>query len=238
MNRKSKCRLLACVLAMALCFGLFGCSREETQDPTNSTAASVDVELNETLDPVDLGRGLRVVSAGKYAGIYLEDGSDDPVSGLMMVVLKNENSQDLQLARFTLTFGDKTAEFEVTNLPAGESVVVLEKNRMAYTDAKCGKAALNNVSFFSEAMSLLEDQVEITGTKGKLSVKNLTDAPMGEIYIYYKNTAPDVLYGGITYRAKIDAGLEPGAIASVMSTHYDPDNTKILNVQIVPVDTQ
>ena len=238
MNRISKCRLLACILAIVLCFGLFGCNKEEPQGTTGATSASVDVELSENADPIDLGKGLRIASVGKYAGIYLEDGSDDPVSNLMMVVLQNQNSKDLQIARFSLSYGDKTAEFEVTNLPAGETVVVLEKNRMAYMDTKCDKAILRNCAFFPEAMSLCEDQVEVTGQKGKLSVKNLTDKPFGEIYIYYKCTAPNALYGGITYRAKIDSGLEAGAMATVNSTHYDPGNTRIVNVQIVPIATE
>ena len=230
--------LLLILVALSMAVALVGCAKEEPDQPAQTTAPSVNVELNSEADPMDLGRGLRIASVGKYAGIYLEDGSGDPVSGLMMVILKNENIQDLQVARFALTFGEKIAEFEVTNLPAGETVVVLEKNRMTYTDAKCEKATLNNVSFFSDAMSLRKEQVEITGTKGNLSVKNLTDAPLGEIYIYYKNTAPDVLYGGITYRAKIDAGLEPGAMTSVMSAHYNPANTRILNVQITPIATE
>lgn len=231
MNRKVK--FLACILAATLCLGFLGC-RNETPDPTESTSISIDVELNENADPMDLGRGLRISSLGKYAGIYLEDGTNDPVSNLLMAVVTNGSDQDLQVARFTLQFGEKKAEFEVTNLPAGESVVVLEQNRMAYTDAKCDKASLNNVAFFEAPMSLCKDQVEITGANGNLTVKNLTDAPLGEIYIYYKSTAPDVLYGGITYRAKIDAGLEPGTMASVMSTHFNPSNTRIVNVQIIP----
>ncbi len=238
MNRTSKSRILACILAFMLCFGLYGCAKEEPQSPTAPTSASIDVELNENAAPMDLGRGLRIASVGKYAGIYLEDGSNDAVSDLMMVVLQNQNSKDLQIARISLTFGDKTAEFEVTNLPAGETVVVLEKNRMAYTDVKCNQATLSNVAFFPEAMSLCEDQLEITGQKGKLLVKNLTDTTMGEIYIYYKSTAPNALYGGITYRAKIDAGVEAGAMASVNSLHYDPSNTRIVNVQIIPVVTE
>ena len=237
MNRTSKCRLLALFLATMLAFGLVGCAKEESPKPTESTSPSVDVEINQNTDPMDLGRGLRIASVGKYAGIYLEDGSNDPVSDLMMVVLQNQSSRDLQIARFTLSFGEKTAEFEVTNLPAGENVVVLEKNRMAYTEDKCNQAILKNVVFFPESMSLCEDQVEITGQKGNFSVKNITDAPLGEIYVYYKCTAPDTLYGGITYRAKIDAGLEAGAIASVYSTHYDPGNTRIVNVEITPVAT-
>ena len=153
------------------------------------------------------------------------------------IILCDDGSKD-NTDEIALSYGDKTAEFEVTNLPAGETVVVLEKNRMAYMDTKCDKAILRNSAFFPEAMSLCEDQVEVTGQKGKLSVKNLTDKPFGEIYIYYKCTAPNALYGGITYRAKIDSGLEAGAMATVNSTHYDPGNTRIVNVQIVPIATE
>ncbi len=235
MNRKSS--FLVFLMAILVCLSLYGCAEEETPTPTESTAPTVKVELDDQSQPMDLGRGLRVVSVGKYAGIYLEDGSNEPVSGLMMVVLRNDSTQDLQLARFSMTFGDKTAEFEASNLPTGESLVVLEKNRLAYTDAPCDGASLDNVAFFAEDMSLCEDQVEITGKQGNLSVKNLSDKPLGEVYVYYKYTAPECLYGGITYRAKFDAGLEPGAMASVMSGHYNPNNTRIVHVQIVSGET-
>lgn len=231
-------KLSMILVVLSLTTAFFGCAKEKTDHHAVPNAPSINVELNTDAGPMDLGRGLRITSIGKYAGIYLEDGSGDPVTGLLMVMLSNDNAQDLQIARFTMSFGDKTAEFEVTNLPAGESVVVLEKNRMAYTDARCDRTTLNNVAFFSDKMSLHEDQIEITGGQGSLSIKNLTDEPLGEIFVYYKNTAPDVLYGGITYRTKIDAGLEPGAMASVMSAHYNPSNTKILNVQIIPIATE
>ena len=74
---------------------------------------------------------LTILNIGNYTGVYMEDGSDEVLSGVMMIVLENNSEKDLQLARIYITYSDETAEFEVTNLPAGEKAVLLEKNRLS-----------------------------------------------------------------------------------------------------------
>lgn len=91
---------------------------------TFSDAIIVDDKLK---DIFSMECGLEITDMAAYAGIYMEDGSNEIVSNIMMVVLKNTTEKDLQLARIELTFSDFSAKFEVTNLPAGASVVLLEK---------------------------------------------------------------------------------------------------------------
>jgi hypothetical protein len=164
--------------------------------------------------------------------MYMEDGTNEIVSNMMMLIVQNESDRDLQLAHINLTYEDFVAEFEVTNLPAGKSVVVLEKNRRAYTDQAYQKAAMEDVIFFQEPMSLREDLVQIHGGEGYLDVKNVTDAPLGPMYVYYKNSATDLFYGGITYRAKILEGIRPGETIRVAAGHYGPDTSTVLWVQV------
>jgi hypothetical protein len=164
----------------------------------------------------------------------MEDGSDEFVENVMMVVLKNENENALQLARISLQYADFTAQFEVTNLPAGESVVLLEKNRHEYVSGSYFSCNAENVAFFQRPIGLQEDKVKITEVKGAIMVENLTDEVLGEIYIYYKNSAVDLFYGGITYRAKVEAGLKPGRSYTVMTNHYNPTACTIIDVQIMP----
>ena len=223
---------VSCLIAVAA-----GCGKnpEVPDETTNSTLSTYDIPVEQEDENVDLGQGLVLTDVGKYTGIYMEDGSDEVVTGLLMIILKNDSPQDLQLARLQLKYTDFVAQFEVTNLPSGQSVVLLEKNRHSYVEGDFLSASMDDVVFFQEPMSLQEDQLKISGEKGSICVENLTDEPLGEMYIYYKNSAADILYGGITYRARVDGRLEAKEIRSVLTRHYNPDTCTIVNVQIVPL---
>ncbi len=180
---------------------------------------------------IELSDGLVIHHISSYAGIYMEDGSDEPVSDVMMIVLENTAEQDLQLARISIEYSGFTAEFEVTNLPAGEKVVALEKSRHPGTSEKYLSIQTKNVLFFPEPMGLEEERIEIKGHNGTLEVTNISgeDIP-GDIYIYYKNSATDLLYGGITYRVPVRGGLKAGESTTVIAGHYTPNNSRLLLV--------
>jgi hypothetical protein len=181
--------------------------------------------------PCYLSEGLEIDYMGPYAGIYMEDGTDEVVSNMMMLILKNTSDSDLQLARVVLHYGDFDALFETTNLPAGQSVVLLERNRHEYVSEAFVSAELQNVLFFSEPMSLMEDKFSISGGNGYLDVTNISDTDItGEVFVYYKNSATDLLYGGITYRVRLSGGISAGETVRVMTSHYHPDRCTILMV--------
>jgi hypothetical protein len=206
----------------------------ESLEPAPSTmeAEIPDTEPPETQPAYwDLGDGLRIEKIGDYAGMYMEDGSNEVVEGVMMILLSNLSENDLQLARIYLEYPDFTAEFEVTNLPAGECVVVQEKNRQQETGGKLLSVESKNVVFFPEAMSLQEDRISINAMNGVLEVTNIseTDIP-GPVYVYYKNSASGMLYGGITFRVTIREGLKAGETRTVNAGHYTKDNSRLLMV--------
>lgn len=231
-------KILALLLVTAMLLTLAACGKNEKPDTTEPEQPTSQIKLPEPEDSQTafLGDNLYITDIGNYTGAYMEDGSDEILTGILMIVLKNEGEAALQLARISLVYADFTANFEVTNLPAGESVVLLEKNRHPYVSDRYLRATTENVVFFQEPMSLQEDKVKITGSKGFLEVENLTDETMGEIYIYYKNSAADLLYGGITYRARVDSGLKAGRKTTVRTNHFNPKTCTILNVQILPVE--
>ena len=228
-------RLLAVLLVFALLLTFYGCGKDKEPDVTEPTTPR-EIQTEENNQTAFLGNNLYITDIGNYTGAYMEDGSDEVVSDTLMIILKNEGEMALQLSRINLEYMDFTANFEATNIPAGESVVLLEKNRHAFVADSYLRATAENVVFFQEPMSLLEDQLKITGERGMITVENLTDETMGEIHIYYKNSATDLLYGGITYRARVDSGLKPGKSTTVTTNHFNPSNCTILNVQILPVE--
>ena len=226
--------LSVCVMLLTLC----ACkdNKDDPQPTTVPPTTNVGISENEIGRTAFLGNNLYITDIGNYNGAYMEDGSDEYVSEVMMIVLKNDSENALQLARISLEYSDFTAEFEATNLPAGESVVLLEKNRNKYVSGTYLNAKADNVVFFQTPMSLKEDQVKLTGQNGSILVENLTDSPLGEVYIYYKNSATDLYYGGITYRAKLEAGLKPGEEQSVATRHFYPNACTIVDVQILPAE--
>lgn len=178
-----------------------------------------------------LREGLEILRVGEYAGMYMEDGSGDVVTDVMMIVLRNTSSQDLQLARIRIEYPDFTAEFELSCLPAGEAAVLLERNRRSLPADEAISVRSENVVFFPELMDLQTQRIQITGGNGYLELTNLTDQDItGDILVYYKNSTSDLLYGGITYRERIQGGLEAGETIRILASNYLPDSCTILMV--------
>ena len=71
----------------------------------------------------------------------------------------------------------------------------------------------------------------ISGLKGTINLENRSDKDIsGDIYVYYKYIADDILYGGITFRAKISGGISAGQIKQVASSHFDPQQCIVLDI--------
>jgi hypothetical protein len=50
--------------------------------------------------------------------------------------------------------------------------------------------------------------------------------------IYYKNSASDLYYGGITYRIRIEGGLAAGEIRQAMGNHLSESGSAVMFVTI------
>ena len=108
---------------------------------------------------------------------------------------------------------------------------MLELNRHAYVDEAYRAVSSRNVVFFDEPMHLHETQLTLESAEASIKATNISDEDIsGEIYVYYKYSAGGLLYGGITFRAKIEGGLAAGTSAVVTTGHYDPELSRILCV--------
>lgn len=184
---------------------------------------------------LNLGSGLKVTEMGGYTGVYMEDGSDDVVSGVLMIVVKNTGEENVEYGEITLASpSGEEATFSVSTLPAGESVVLLEKNRMEFdpeTDFATG--IVENLAFYREELSLCESQIRIDVVGGAINVQNISgEAITGDIRIYYKNSSDDMLYGGITYLARLEGGLQKDELRQIMPSHFSQQGSRILFVVI------
>lgn len=206
-------------------------SEQSPVEPSRDSEMDYELPTTERPDPMYISEELEIEEISSYVGIFMEDGSDEVVNGVMMLVLKNTGKQDLQLAQIQVIYEDFTAEFEASNVPAGERIVLLEKNRAAMPVGEPKAVETGHVIFFSEPMSLCEEQFEITGGNGYLDVKNISGEDIsGLIRVFYKNAGPDLLYGGITYMATVQDGIPAGETVRIMTSHYSESSSRILHV--------
>jgi len=191
-----------------------------------------DFKLNiDTFESREIAEGLQINYVGDYSGVFFEDGSDEIVSSILMIELENTSDKDLQLARINALTEDSVAQFEATNIPAGESVILLEKNRMKAGNKNIYDFSVDNLVFFSEKMDTMENSFSVKIADGYLELTNTGDKDTeGIIYIYYKNTVDGTLYGGITYRATINDIIKKGDVARVVTNHCTDSNTKIVEI--------
>ena len=220
--------LLAVVLLVWLLAGNGNGSKPG--ETTTPTTAPVKIEKPEKVN-IDLGYGMRIVDVAKYTGAYMEDGTNEVLSGLLMIVVQNTGDKDIQYAEIEMPVNDKIAYFKLTTLPAGESMVVLEKSRMKYERANYTSAVSRNVALFQTPMSLCKDMVEIQTHNGTINVINVSGADIeGNVIVYYKNSSADMLYGGITYRCVISGGIKKDEIRQIRADHFTTAGSRVMFV--------
>ncbi len=72
---------------------------------------------------------------------------------------------------------------------------------------------------------------ELSASGGVLGVKNISGKQVGNVYVYYKSTDSNGLFGGITYRIKL-GDMPSGKLAKTAPPHFD-GGSKILYITYV-----
>lgn len=194
-----------------------------------------DIKVEEIKVDASAG-GISVVSLDNISGMFVEDGSDEVMSGIFAATFRNDSDKDLQYAKLVLTVGKEDYTFEISTLPAGESVRAMEVNRKAFASSK-GDVTLTqeNIAWFNESPSMYEGVFKITQRNNAIIVENISGKTVNApIYVYYKNYADGVYIGGITYRAGTQEALAPGKAVALNAKHFDPDASRLMFVTYVP----
>lgn len=206
-----------------------------TLESTTPESAATETESDKnTDDSMTLDKGIVINNISSYTGIYMEDGTDEMVSRILMINVTNTGDRTIQYAEIQLTDGTDTAKFTLSTLPPGESMTVLEQNRMPYADGvKLTQASAVNVALFPEEPSIHEDKLKIQILDGIMNLTNISGAPInGNIVVYYKNFFNDSLYGGITYRVTISGGLKNGEIKQISANHFSSSDSRLMFITI------
>lgn len=243
-HEKRKKGWLLCLLAVVLFIGiiwLFLQSGHQEQGMKESLNTSGDF-LQDSCEEIQevsfaLEDDLEIVSMGSYSGAYMEDGSDEEVSGVMMIVVANTGDRVLQYAEITLSGEAGDALFKFSTLKPGERMLVLEADRKEYSEEESSsytEASLENAVFFSEEPQMYEEQLMIQPLNGGFNITNISENDIqGDITVYFKDGNEEMLYGGITFRGRIEGGLKAGEVKQVMSEHFSVSDTRVMFLTIV-----
>lgn len=207
-------------------------SNDKDVNPEDSSDESTEATApeSEPEKPEILLEAIEITSFDSYTGPFVEDGSDDTVENILAITVKNNTPQTLQYAEATLLFGDTTAQFAFSTLRPGESVMVLEKNRLEYVEGmEPSSYQFDNVIYFTEEPTLCADKISISALDGAFNVRNISGENLtGNIAIYYKNKTAQGYLGGITYRTVIQGGMAKDEIKQIMVNHFQVDESQIM----------
>lgn len=179
--------------------------------------------------PLDWPRGvdqtpLTVLTVLSYEGLYPEDSSQEPVSGIAGVVLQNNGRSTLSTGAVRLLQGDRILVFSFTMVPPGAKILVVEKSKLPYSDEPI-------TGLWGWALELPKAQtvqVEEYGRSG-LSITNLTDKTLHSATVYYKVFDPtlELYIGGYTYRVTV-YDLRPGIPRKVPAYRYTAGSCRVV----------
>ena len=181
-----------------------------------------------------LGEGIELQALSGYQGPYVEDGTDDIVSDVLAITVRNDGDKTVQYAHIILTQGETAYEFDVTTLPVGASAQLLELSRQPMPDNTDGMTAqVTACAVFDTEPTMCEDVFQIETQDTAITITNNSGSDItGQIYVYYKIAYGDLYMGGITYRVGT-AGLKAGESATCYAGHFSTDYSKLMFVTYV-----
>lgn len=189
-------------------------------------AAGEDAPWTTLTDP---DYSVTVQSLGGYDGLFIEDGTDDAVTGVLAMLFTNNGSEVIQYAEYAFRAGEETLSFKLSDLPAGSSAVVLEANRHTYDENEALTLVDRLVATVPELTFASEQVLVVDNGDGSLTLVNQTDAVLPVVRVFYKGyyAEEDVFVGGITYTAK-GRDVPVGGSVTITPSHYVPDDCILL----------
>ncbi len=221
--RKMMLSLCAFVLIFTMSLDLAGCASagEGSSDATEGTKQDVIIDT-----PKASSADLYCLEINTFSGIYVEDGKNEKVENVATILVENRSEVFLDRATVKYKYGDKTATFLVTGLPAKGKCWVMEANKLQ-PDGKHSFEFEDCISAFKEDATLGEGKIKTSAKGNTLTVTNISEKTLNNVCVYYKNTMDDGNFlGGITYMLTFDV-LKPGESLEKASGHYS-ENSKIV----------
>ena len=210
----------------------------ETRAPIVVPPQPKPTEYHGLTFPIDLPEyGLKIRMIRGYDGIFLEDGSDVPISGVAAILVENYGGKNVDLARISMMGPRTTYEFSVSGLPAGASAIVMEAGKAPFAEQRYDavSADVAQTDHFELTAALKVEETE----DGKLRIENVSgqDIPCARVFYKFYLAEENTYVGGITYTAKI-LDLKAGASVEIQPSHYAAGSSKVIMAKIYESDTE
>ena len=176
------------------------------------------------------GYDLTVEKIAPYAGMFVEDGSNVNTENVAMLMVKNNGKFPVEYTKIRVMWGKEELLFDISALPAGERLVVQEKNGKALAE---GKAASVSALVVQRAdMEMSEDKVKVTDNgDNTLTIQNLTNETIPTVRVFYKYYMEEekLFVGGIAFSIRISR-LGAGASVTIQPSHYTSQTSRVVMV--------
>ena len=176
------------------------------------------------------GYDLTIEKLAPYNGMFVEDGSNANVKNVAMLLVNNSGDDPVEYTRISIVFGQEELLFDISALPAGEKLVVQEKNGKTISEGKAASASALVVRRANMEMSESKVSVKDNGDN-TLTIKNLTDETIPTIRVFYKYYMEDenLFVGGIAFTVRVSR-LGAGASVTLQPSHYTSQTSRVVMV--------
>jgi len=164
----------------------------------------------------------------RYEGPFWEDNSNETVAGVAALVIENRGCILASFGAVVLEWEKETLVFEFSALPAGERVLVLEKDRQPLPGAPPEKCYGWTRGEYPENMG----HVVIEENGGaSIEVINKTSGQIPVVQICYKtrDRGSGMLLGGISYTVEV-RNLRPRERRLLTPYHYICGNSTVVRI--------
>ncbi len=179
----------------------------------------------------DYGIEIRTLAAG-YDGAFLEDGTDEQVKNVLALQFVNTSDKDIQYAEYAFDVNGKPISFKVSDLPAGQSCVVLEASR----HQRDTKEVLELISRVVAPVDMLpgsDKVIPVINDDNTITLMNTTQEPLPVVRVFYKYFYPDenTFVGGITYTASAK-DVPAGGSVTIAPSHFEANASLIMGTGV------
>lgn len=174
---------------------------------------------------------LTVTEIKKYSGPDLSTVAAKTLKNATAIVVKNNSkNKNIEFAQLTMKAGKTKLVFEISTLPAGKEILVVEKNA-AKLDDGCKIVYDATLCTYLASMNMYSDVFKITAQGSGIKIENKTSNDYSAVDVYYKYVdANGRFFGGTTYKARF-TNLAAAETATTVTTHLDADNCKLIMVK-------
>lgn len=169
-----------------------------------------------------------------YDGPYLENGTEEELTGVAALVVENTGTIGIEYVQLVINQGQRELVFDATYIPPRGTVLILEKNRQPYTrDAVTGCRCR---TLIPGTFDWEKERILIQPGEGfSMAVTNLTEETMPYVRVFYKQHegGSDLYVGGITFSAVIP-DLQPGETREITPYRYAHGYSAVVAVVIDP----